>query len=177
MTARLSAAIERNGRWKMLAYASIVTLAIATAVSSALFSFTSTSPVPASAGSVTLTNSKENAAIVDASNMRPDDTRQDTLTITNSGSLPATYKIQSTGLVNNALAGVLDLTIDNMTSGTPVLVDSGKFNAFPNNKSLGTFAAGETRTYRFTIAWPSGSTSPTLQGLSTTQTFKWTATQ
>jgi spore coat-associated protein N len=177
MSARIAAAVERNGRWKTLAYASLVTLAIAAAVSSALFSFTSTSPVPASAGSVTITDSKEGAAVLDASGMRPGDSRNDTVTITNSGSLPASYKITSSGIVNNSLASTLDLTIDDMTSGTPVLVDTHKFNAFPNNKNLGTFAAGETRTYRFTIAWPGASTSPTLQGLSTTQTFKWTATQ
>ena len=37
-------------------------------------------------------------------------------------------------------------------NGDPVLVNSGKFNAFPNNKNLGTFAAGESKRQVFDFA-------------------------
>jgi spore coat-associated protein N len=135
-------------------------------------SFTSKSANPSttfSAGNLAQSNSKEGAAVLTATGMVPGTSTNGTVTIINSGNLAGTFTLSKAGLTDTPganggqLSAVLDLSIQDVTSAaSPVSVYSGKVGAM-GAQSLGKFAAGEARTYRFTVTFPDGGTpaSPT----------------
>ena len=112
------------------------------------------------AGAVTMTNSKAPGAILTASGMKPGNSVQGTVTVTNTGD-PAAYGLASSHLLDSstpALSGQLQLLVEDIT-GAPVQVYSGAFAAMPA-KALGSFASGEARTYRFTVTLPHSAGNP-----------------
>ena len=126
------------------------------------------------AGAVTMTNSKAPGAVLTAGGMKPGDSIQGTVTITNSGD-PAAYALASSHLLDSstpALSGQLQLVVEDIT-GAPVQVYSGAFGAMPA-KALGSFASGEARTYRFTVTLPHSAGNP-YQGASSSIQLDWTA--
>ena len=127
------------------------------------------------AGAVTMTNSKAPGAILTASGMKPGNSVQGTVTVTNTGD-PAAYGLASSHLLDSstpALSGQLQLLVEDIT-GAPVQVYSGAFAAMPA-KALGSFASGEARTYRFTVTLPHSAGNP-YQGASSSIELDWTAT-
>ena len=127
------------------------------------------------AGAVTMTNSKAPGAILTASGMKPGNSVQGTVTVTNTGD-PAAYGLASSHLLDSstpALSGQLQLLVEDIT-GAPVQVYSGAFAAMPA-KALGSFASGEARTYRFTVTLPHSAGNP-YQGASSSIQLDWTAT-
>lgn len=159
-------------RWLTLLALALVSLALGSAMFSGA-SFTSKSANSASlaAGSIQLSSSLPNQAIVAASGMKPGDSRQGTISIGNQGDA-GTVTLSASGLTGAALAAVIDLTVEDTTGGGSVQKWSGKLGSF-SSVSLGTFAAGTTRSYRLTLSWPSASNEASLQGASTSLTFKW----
>ncbi len=158
--------------WLLLAALALVALALGSAMFSGA-SFTSKSANKASlaAGSVQLSSSLPNQAIVSAAGMEPGSTREGTIKIGNEGSVAGTVTLKASGLTGAALAAVIDLKIEDVTSGTSQKW-SGKLGSFAN-LTLGSFSAGSSRSYRFTLSWPSTSDSPSLQGTSTSLSFEW----
>jgi spore coat-associated protein N len=154
-------------------------------------SFTSKSANPSntfSAGNLAQSNSKEGAAVLTATKMLPGTSTNGTVTITNSGDVAGTFTLSKTSLTDTPganggqLSGVLDLKVEDVTNaGSPVSVYSGKVGAM-DAQSLGSFAAGAARTYKFTITFPDGGvpSSPTTgdnayKGSSMSVGYQWDA--
>jgi hypothetical protein len=125
------------------------------------------------AGTLEQTNSKAGSAIFKVTNLKPGDTVNGTVTITNSGSLPASFSLTETatnGFVNPAN---LQLVVKDGST----VVYSGAFGGL-GTKALGagTWAANESHTYSFsvTLALSAGNAE---QGKGATATYSWDSIQ
>jgi hypothetical protein len=169
--------VAGSHRWLLLAALALLTLALGTAMfSGASFSSKSANSGSLAAGSIQLTSSKANQAVVEGvSAMEPGDSANGTVSIGNQGTVPAKVTLRASGLSGTTFAGVLDLKIED-TTGKTTQVWSGKLNALSSGIELTQFAASETRKYLITLSWPSASNSPSLQGVSTSFSFQWSAT-
>jgi hypothetical protein len=160
-------------RGLLLAALALIALALGTAMfSGAGFTSKSSNSASLAAGSIQLSSSRPNQAIVAASGMRPGDSRQGTIEIGNQGDVAGTVTLKASGLTGTALAAVIDLKVEDTTGGGATQMWSGKLGSF-SSVGLGSFAAGTTRTYRITLSWPSASNEASLQGASTSLTFQW----
>jgi spore coat-associated protein N len=156
--------------------------------------FTSATANPSntfSAGSLSQSNSKDNAAILTASGLKPGGTATGSVTIANTGSIPGTFTLSKSNLTNpvlgpasEKLSDQLDLLIKDGTT----TVYTGKLGAMGSLPLDGdTVAAGvqqfgasgaptATHTYAFTVTLPAA-TGNAYQGTSTSVQFDWTAVQ
>ena len=133
-------------------------------------------------GSLSHTNSKNNQAIFNLDNMKPGDTLNGTLTITNTGSLPASFsltEVSSTnpfGKVGTSQDSNLSIAITNTTTGTEVY--SGDFGGLVDGSAnaLGDVAAGAANAYRFTVKLHAD-TPNTDQGKTASAVYKWSSVQ
>lgn len=166
---------ERRNR-KVLAPLATLLVAGAIAVGSGA-SFTSESENPNNmyaTGTLTQVNSRDGEAIFNLDNLKPGDTLEGTVTITNSGSLPAAFTLAEEGAVNGFVIDEnLQMVVTDTTNSTPVF--SGTFGTL-GSQDLGQFAAGEARTYEFsvTLALAAGNDE---QGKTATATYSWDAIQ
>ncbi len=140
----------------------LVTALTATAVavgSGADFSSHSANPANTfSSGTLVQSNSKSGVAIVTGANLKPGDVRSGEVTITNTGSLAGTFKLAESNASNAFGAGDMTLKIDDVSGKTPISIYSGDIGKVPAEAiGLGSFAAGEARTYRFTTTFAQGS--------------------
>lgn len=170
---RLSILLQSR-RWLLLAALALVSLALGSAIFSGA-SFTSRSANSASlaTASLQLTSSAANQAIVAASGMKPGDSRQGTIAIGNKGAAAGTVVLKASGLSGNTLAAAIDLKIEDVTGGGSTQRWSGKLGAF-ESVDLGQLGAGTTRDYRLTLSWPATANEASLQGATTSLTFRWT---
>jgi spore coat-associated protein N len=174
----------------LLAALLVALLAVGAVVGSGA-SFTSKSANPSntfSAGNLAQSNSKEGTAVLTATKMVPGSSTNGTVVITNSGDVAGTFNLSKTSLTDTPganggqLSSVLDLKVEDVTNaGSPKAVYSGKVGAM-GAQSLGSFAAGEARTYKFTVTFPDGGTpsSPTtgdnaFKGSSMSVGYQWDA--
>jgi len=159
--------------WLFLTALALVALALGSAMFSGA-SFTSKSANKASlaAGSVQLSSTRPNEAIVAAAGMKPGDSRSGTITIGNEGNVTGTATLSATGLSGTTLAAAIDLKIEDITGGVTTQKWSGTLGSFAA-VGLGNFAAKEKREYRLTLSWPSSSSEAALEGTSTSLTFQW----
>jgi hypothetical protein len=129
-----------------------------------------------SSGTLTQTNSKANAAIFNVANMKPGDTVNGTVTITNNGSLASTFKL--TEAATNGFATPADLQLTITQNGVAAPVWSGTLGNLTaaGPLSLGQFAAGEARTYTFSVNLIQAATNAE-QGKTASATYTWDATQ
>lgn len=144
-------------------------LAAAMAVGSGA-NFNSTSANPGNmvtAGVLSHTNSKNGAAVLNVTKMKPGDTQNGEVTITNTGDIAGVFTVAAANLVNTPgpnggqLSNLLDLKVDDMGAtgaGPAANKYTGKLGAM-SSASLGTWAAGETHVYRFTVTWANGTTA------------------
>lgn len=130
------------------------------------------------AGTLEQTNSKDGLKILPGlGNMKPGDSQTDTVTITNDGSLAGTFTLTQVTPSNgfeNLTGGdnVLDLKIEDVTdTAAPATVYDGDFHEAAT-QALGSFAAAEDRTYKFTVSLASAATNAS-QGAVAGSTFKW----
>ncbi|GAA1931766.1 TasA family protein [Nocardioides marmoribigeumensis] len=117
-------------------------------------SFTSTSGNTISAvtsGTLTHANSKDGQAIFTLTNMKPGDTLNGTLTLTNTGTLAADFGLTEVSSTNNFTGSNLTLDIVDTTANATVY--SGTFGGLADGtrNPLGTWAAGATHNFRFTV--------------------------
>jgi hypothetical protein len=138
-------------------------------------------------GALSLSNSREGAAIFTASNLAPGHSTEGTVTIANTGSAAGSLALSSAelsdspGTYGGSISEVLDLQIAETGSGTEVY--SGAFDSMPERK-LGPLAPGDSRTYRFSVSLPNGE-SPAAdwtgeniyQSASTNVGYDWTLTE
>ncbi|MEA2358584.1 MAG: hypothetical protein QOI62_1844 [Solirubrobacteraceae bacterium] len=127
-------------------------------------------------------DSAGDGAVLTASGLAPGQSRSGEVTVSNVGDEGGEFTLSSRDLVDTTpttpLSGVLDLVVADVTGASPALVYSGRLTDL-GAVALGTLAQGESRRYRFTVAFPAGR-SPVLddpyQGASSSVTFAWTVT-
>ena len=131
--------------------------------------FTASSANPANtfaSGTLSILNSNEGSAVLSAGNLRPAGTPAvGVVDIKNTGSLSGDFELSRSAPVDSdaahPLSGKLNITVvdcGTFSSGTPACGDdddvtrvSGGTIASMATTSLGTYAAGEKRRYRFTV--------------------------
>jgi hypothetical protein len=183
--------LARHPRRTLGALATVVAATGVAVGSGANFTSASANPTNTfTAGTLTQSNSADNAAVLTADKLKPGDSATGKVTITNTGNLAGSFTLTRSTTTNTAgpngglLSAVLNVTIQQVdangaTVGDPVY--SGPLASMPT-QTLGTFAPGAARTYRFTVAFPDGGVpaSPTTgdnayQGSSLTVRYDWTA--
>ena len=118
------------------------------------------------------------SAVLVARNLVPGAAQSGEVTVTNVGDASGGFDLSASGLADAdaPLSGVLDLAVEDVTSGRGVY--SGPLNGL-GSVSLGTLAQGEAHRYRFTVSFPGGRSAAEddpYQGASTSVTFVWSAT-
>jgi spore coat-associated protein N len=184
---RLQVIVNRPRR-TLAALATVLVAVGVTAASGADFTATSANPTNTfSAGTLSISNSQENAAFFTATGMRPGNTRTGTVDIGNSGSLSGAFSLTRGTPVNSGganLSTVLDLvvvdcgafagaTAPSCDGGDPQ-VYSGLLSAMSSPIALGTFAGGEKHRYEFRVEMDSSAANE-YQGTSSEVTFTWNA--
>lgn len=165
--------LAHSRRMILLAALALVSLALGSAIfSGARFTSKSANSASLVAASIQLSSSQPGQAIVAAAGMEPGDSRQGTISVENAGTATGAVTLKAIGLTGTALAAVIDFKVEDTTGGGSTQKWSGKLGAF-DSVALGSFAADARRTYRFTLSWPSGSNEASLQGASTSLTFRW----
>lgn len=101
----------------------LATLAVASTLavgSGATFTSQSDNTLSAvTSGTLSHSNSKDDAAIFTLTDLKPGDTAHGDLTLTNTGSLPADFGLTETSSTNEFTGELLGLTITNRTTGPP----------------------------------------------------------
>ena len=180
-------ALRANPRRLLAALATILVAVGVTVASGASFTATAANTANTfSSGTMTL-GDNVSGAVLNASGLKPaGPTQSGEVEITNTGSLDGAITLKTSNLVDStpAMAGNLDLTVEdcgtdfNCTACTgpaaSTTVYTGKLNAFPASKSLGTWIGGEKHHYKFTVGLDSAADN-TLQGKTTKVDFNWAA--
>jgi Camelysin metallo-endopeptidase len=182
--------VFRNARILILALILLLIAALLVGVSFAVFSTSSANAGNMfTAGTLTSSNSKDNAAILTAQRMVPGDTTKGTVTISNTGDSRGQFTLTGSTPTNTPgpnggdLSSVLDLRIVEDPAGAARQVYNGKLNAMTGAQDLGVWNGGQTHTYEFTVTFPDSGTPSAgntgdnaYQGSSTTVTYTWNAT-
>lgn len=127
-------------------------------------------------GTLKHTNSKDGQAIFNLTNMKPGDTLNGALTVTNTGSLPAAFGLTEVSSSNGFTGSNLTLSITNTTTNT--VVYDGTFGGLEDGKrnDLGVVAKDAVNNYRFTVKLAQ-ETPNTDQGKSASAVYKWDSVQ
>lgn len=133
-------------------------------------------------GDLRQTNSRDGAAILSGKHMVPGDKAEGTVVIANDGTGDLSYALVQTlvdkpGRNGGSLARTLHLTILDVTGvGEARTVYDGVIGGL-ESAQLGSFAPGESRTFRFTVAFPGGGADDdSVMGSSLSVRYDWTAT-
>jgi hypothetical protein len=120
-----------------------------------------------------VSNDHDGSAIFSAGALAPGRAETGEVTIGNAGDVAGAFTLSASG-ASGPLAAVLDLTVVDATASQPVF--AGKLATF-TRASLGTFAPGASRRYRFELAYPDGPAivDNALQGATTSVQFDWDA--
>lgn len=158
----------------------LATLAAAGAIaigSGATFTSTTANSISSvTSGTLSHTNSKADAAIFTLSDLKPGDTLIGSLTLKNTGSLPAAFSLTETTSTNGFTGENLSLEITNTTTNATVY--SGTFGGLEDGikKSIGDIAPDATNTFVFTVKLAQGADN-TDQGKKATATYTWDSVQ
>jgi len=145
--------------------------------SGATFSSTSGNTISAAtSGTLTQSNSKAGQAVFNLDNLKPGDTLNGSLKLTNTGSLPANFSLTEVASTNGFDGENLKLTIKNTTKNTTVYTGTFGGLADGTKNTLGTWAAGDANDYTFTVTLDQAAPN-TQQGKAATATYTWDAVQ
>jgi hypothetical protein len=135
--------------------ATVIVAAAAAVGSGADFSSHSANPTNTFAsGTLLQANSKSGVAVLAGSNLKPGDVRSGEVTITNTGSLAGSFKLTESNAANGFGSGDMAMKIEDVSGSSPVTVYNGELGKVPaGGIALGSYAAGEARTYRFTATF------------------------
>ncbi|MEW1952844.1 TasA family protein [Terrabacter sp. NPDC080008] len=145
--------------------------------SGATFSSTTGNTISAvTAGTLTQSNSKDGQAIFNLTNLKPGDVLNGSLTLTNTGSLPALFSLTEVSSTNGFSASNLTLDIKDTTAGTTVF--SGTFGALVDGakNDLGTWAPGQAHNFTFTVKLSADATNAE-QGKTASAVYAWSSVQ
>ena len=130
-------------------------------------------------GTLTHSNSKADQAIFNLGNMKPGDVLNGTLTLTNTGSLPAAFSLVEVSSTN-AFGGTngADLTLDIVDNTAKTTVYSGAFGGLADGakNALGTWTSGEAHSFTFTVKLDAAAPNAD-QGKSAGATYQWQSVQ
>jgi spore coat-associated protein N len=178
--------LAANPRRSLAALATVLVAVGVTGASGASFTAQTANPSNVfSAGTMTMVNSKDNAAILTASNMKPGDPATvGFVDITNSGSLAGTFTLSKGTMTDTdgvtPMSGKLNLIVTdcgtdlNCGAGINPVVYTGTVAGMGTNLALGSFAALEARRFQFSVAFDS-TAGNSYQGDSSTVQFLWDA--
>lgn len=166
-----------NRRKALLPLATLVAAAAIAVGSGATFSSSSNNTVSSvTSGTLSQSNSKANAAIFTLTDVKPGDTFNGDLKITNTGSLPAAFTLTETSSTNAFTDANLSLKITNVTTGASVY--TGTFGGLVDGTKtdLGTIAPGVANDFRFTVTLAADATNAD-QGKTASAVYEWNSTQ
>ena len=183
------AVLARRPRRALAALATVLAAVGVTVASGADFTAQSANPANVfSTGTLTMSNSRPDAAVLTASGLRPGESKDGTVDIANTGSLSGVFTL-ARGALNDSdggtpLSSKLNAVIDDCGAfdGTtePVCGDGDDVNRYTGTvkdmttHALGTFSGGEKHRYRFRVTLD-GSANNAYQGDSSTVGFVWNA--
>jgi hypothetical protein len=103
------------------------------------------------AGTLSQSNSKAGQAVFNLTNLKPGDTLNGSLALTNTGSLPASFSLTEVSS-SNTFTGA-NLTLDIVDTTTKATVYSGTFGGLADGTKnvLGDWPAGATHNFTFTV--------------------------
>jgi spore coat-associated protein N len=129
-------------------------------------------------GTLTQSNSRANEAIFNVSNIKPGDTVTGSVVITNTGTLPANFKVTEAATNGFVDKSNLQMTITETGPGGVRPVYSGTFGGAEGDDvfTLGRFEANEARTYAYAVTLKSSALNPE-QGKSASASYVWDAIQ
>jgi hypothetical protein len=178
--------LRANPRRALAAMATLLIAVGVTAASGATFTAQTANPSNQfTAGTLTMSNSKNNAAILTASNMKPGDpATKGTVDIKNTGTVSGIFTLGKTALTNsdtsNPMAAKLNVIVTDCgtdvdcTTGASSNVYTGTLDAMGTGIALGNFAGGAEHRYEFSVALDS-SADNNYQGDNSVATFTWDA--
>jgi len=169
-------ALTRHPRRSLTAIATALVAAVVAVGSGADFSSHTANPANTfSSGTLVQSNSKAGAAIVTGANLKPGDVRSGEVKIANTGSLAGDFVLSETNAVNGFTAGSMALKIEDVTGSGSTVVYQGDVGKVPaKGIALGSYKAGEERTYRFTASLSIEAPNAD-QGKSASATYEWNA--
>jgi hypothetical protein len=178
--------LAANPRRSLAALATVLVAVGITGASGASFTASTANPSNTfAAGTLTMTNSKNAAAILTASNMRPaDPATLGTVDIKNTGSLSGVFTLAKGTIADsdgaNPMSGKLNVVLtdcgldsDCALGVNPVLY-TGTLAAMPASIALGTFAAADQHRYQFSVALDTTADN-NYQGDNSVVPFTWNA--
>ncbi|MGX6447512.1 TasA family protein [Patulibacter sp. S7RM1-6] len=171
----LSALLSRPRR--LIATLALVLAAAGVAVGSgATFtSHTANAANTFTSGTLLHSNSKAGAALITGEGLKPGDSRTGEVTIKNTGSLAGDFTVSESNASSTFTPGSLIAKVEDVTDAAqPKTLYEGAPGAF-GSKQLGSFAAGESRTYRITVTL-SASAPNADQGKNASADLEWNAT-
>jgi spore coat-associated protein N len=167
-----------NGKKKILVPLATLLGAAAIAVGSgATFDSTTANTISSvTTGTLSQTNSKADKAILTLTEMKPGDTVNGSLVISNTGSLPADFSLTETSSTNQFADKNLTLAITNSTTGASVY--NGTFGGLVDGakSALGAIAPGAAATYTFSVHLDVNADN-TQQGKTATAAYRWDSVQ
>jgi hypothetical protein len=178
--------LAANPRRSLAALATVLVAVGVTGASGANFSAQTANPSNVfSAGTMTMSNTKDTLAILTASNMKPGDPASlGTVDIKNTGSLTAAFTLSKGTSVDsdsvNPMSSKLDLVITDCgtdldcVAGVNPVKYTGTLAAMGTNIALGNFVAAEQHRYQFSVALNASASNLYQSGVNTTQ-FVWNA--
>lgn len=127
-------------------------------------------------GTLEHTNSKADAAVFNLTDIKPGDTLNGSLTITNTGTLPASLSLTEVASTNEFSDSYLTLVITNTTTNTPVY--SGTFGGLVDGakRAIGDIEPGEANNFRFTVQLAQDAPN-SEQSKTASATYKWDSVQ
>jgi spore coat-associated protein N len=158
---------SRRNRRVLVPLATLLAAAGIAVASGATFSTSTASTGLVASGTLKQVNS--NSVAFSKENLKPGDVVKGSVTITNDGSLPGTFEIVESQQLNTfAPAGDVTLVIveKKEVAGSPVsttITSASTTLGTMGTKQLGTYAAGESRTYDYTVTFSSAAAN-TQQG-------------
>jgi hypothetical protein len=190
---RLALLVKRPRR-TLGALATVLAAAGLTVASGADFTAQSANPANTfSTGTLSMSNSADNAAVLTASNLRPGDSSTGTVDIANTGSLSGAFTLTKSSLTDSDLASPLSAklnvvvddcgafsgaTAPSCTDGDEVTKYTGTLADMSTSGhgvlGLGTFASNDKHRYRFRVTLDSLAGNA-YQGDSSTAAFAWNA--
>lgn len=183
--------LKANPRRTLAALATMLVAVGVTGASGASFNASTANPTNSfSAGTLSMSNSKDNVAILGATDMKPGDpATTGEVTITNTGSLAGTFTLSRSDLAEavpaDPIAGLLNVVVtdcgpdsDCASSGAGSADNvnryTGTLAAMGTNIALSSFAPSAARTYEFSVQLDASATNA-VQGSGATAEFTWDA--
>ena len=178
---RLSWLLRTSRSWALVLLLLVVALAVGVTWTFGLFDSSSANPENVvTSGSMTQTNSADNAAIMSATDLVPGQSVSGSATITNEGDASGAFTLRVTDVVDKPgpaggrLSAGLQVRVEQRSAADPLY--TGSLGAL--TVSLGRWAPSETRTYDITVTLPDRSSGDdAYQASSVTATFTWDAVQ